>query len=659
MRDLISSAVEEYKTAFKECNIQQKWHSETIFRKAAPFLNGHFTLAIVGKMSSGKSTFINTLIGEDILPTGHFQTTSAITYIEHAEDPKMVVTFCDGHEQTFEGDTIKESLKGLVSVAPEYSSLPVNDINEKITEGCTLEDLLAQKSEIEQKTKTSSSDDKWIKYYNSHSKSLITRQVQIYYPLTPEFYGWQIIDTPGVGAIGGLQDETKRLFIKRDSNGAKIVDAIIFLLRGDDNIEDEVATEFFKKTYEDLTEEAKKRLFFVLTHATTQKFRKNRKNIIAKAEEIYCQKYDIPSERFTQIDSLMARFHKDLLANNEDVSSFHPEEDDILPYDGWNPQEWECMLELISPIKKELKVRGLSRNNETIYSLMEEWGNFHKLKALINNFVKSVKEQSAQDIIYKIIEDYKHILAKYRKEIEILEGGENVIKSEREALKNKRIEYNNILKKLRRAAAIDPILKQFAFIDESLDTLSQKKSINEVQVIYQNIIDHALRKEKAIFENIQNEFKSFCEDFDPSDIILNQIDFEDLLNKAHSESFETKTKYRTETYTTGCWCEKKTTHTRKVADGTYRVSNEEVKLKAFIKYVKEEASKIKDSFEDQLKNKVILLHEYVGNDVDTKIDELNARLTELENDLSNKEEKLALLRKYASYISSVLKKAGI
>lgn len=655
MRELISNAVEEYRAAFKECNIQQKWHSETIFRKAAPFINGHFTLAIVGKTSSGKSTFINTLIGEDILPTGHFQTTSAITYIEHAEQPKMVVIFCDGHETTYEGETIREKLKDLVSVASEYSSLPVNSINDLIAGGDTLEEVLSQKFEIEQKTKTKSSEDLWIKYYETHSKSSLAKQVQIYYPLSPEFYGWQIIDTPGVGAIGGIEDETKRLFVKRDDNGSKIVDAIIFLHRGDDNIEDSVNVEFVEKTFAQLTEEAKERLFFVLTHATTQKFRKRREAILAKADEIYSQQYNIPADRCTHVDSLMARFHRDLIAKNVDISSFDPDEDNIPPYEGWNLEEWECMLELISPIKKELKTRGLSRNNDTMFALMEEWGNFHTLKEILNTFVKDVKEQSAQDIIDTIVDDYKHILAKYRKEIELLEGGESAIKLERESLQNKEREYDTILKKLRRTAAIDPILKQFAFVDEELACLDQKKSKEEIQVAYQNIMDNVLKKEKDIFENIKNEFITFCSNFDSSDIVLDQIDFDSLIHKAHIESLETKTKYRSETYTTGCWCNRKT-HTRKVPSGTYQVPNEEVKLKSFKKYVKEESRKIKDSFEAKIKEKATLLCENVEMDINTKLEELKTRLGELEKNLSNKEEELAILRKYESFISSIIKK---
>ena len=79
MQHFIKEAVDKYNGVIKKCGIKNQWRCDTINRLAKPFLYGNFTLAVVGKMSSGKSTFINALIGQEILPTGHFQTTSAIT----------------------------------------------------------------------------------------------------------------------------------------------------------------------------------------------------------------------------------------------------------------------------------------------------------------------------------------------------------------------------------------------------------------------------------------------------------------------------------------------------------------------------------------------------------------------------------------------------
>ena len=653
MRDQISAEIKDYKKALRKCKIKQKWHSKTILRKAAPFLDGHFTLAVVGKMSSGKSTFINTLIGADLLPTGHFQTTSAITYIENADTPKMVVSYCDGHEETFTENNIKTSLTGLVSVDPYYSSLPINAINDLIAGGDSLDEVLSKKFEIEQKTKTKATEDLWIQYYESHPKSSIAEQVHIFYPLSDEFCGWQIIDTPGVGAIGGIQDETKKLFAKRDNYGSKCVDAIIFLQRGDDNMEDSANIEFVENTFAQLTDEAKSRLFFVLTHATTQKFRLMRDEILAKAKDIFLQAYNIPTKRFTYVDSLIARFKKDLEDNNTDIIMLRPDEDDIPPLEGWDPKEWACMLELLSPIKRELKNRGEARNNETILSLMEEWGNFKSLKDILNSFVKDVKTESAQEIISLIQKDYKLIVENYKNEIALIEGGENAISETRNELTRKRIEYSNILNKLRRAAAIEPLLKNFSFVDEELESIGQKKTIDEVRITYQNIMDEALRKEKDAFSTLENQFHEYCENYDSKDIILAKIDFAELCNQAHKDSTTQESVYKDEAYSTGGMSPK--TKTRTVYAGTKDVTDQVKKLEKFKQLVRIESRKIRDSFFCQLRENVSSLCKYVEQDIDIKMTDLELRLDEIESNLDKREKELTVLHGYVNYTSKISK----
>lgn len=270
MRQTIQKAVNEYERLRKECEIIDEWHYESIKRLAHPFLKGHFTLAVTGKMSSGKSTFINALIGENILPTGHFQTTSTITYIQYGPKVKMDVIYCDGHKETVEAN-IKERLLQLVAVPNEYSALPIYDINKLISGGATESKILELKEGIEAKTKCAHTDVAiWKKYIKEHRPSNIAKEVYIQYPLPEEFSGWRIVDTPGVGAVGGIQDETKKLFSLTDDNDQKMVDAIIFLQSGTDNIEDESARTFMEEVFNQLTEDAKKRMFFVLTKAVKE-----------------------------------------------------------------------------------------------------------------------------------------------------------------------------------------------------------------------------------------------------------------------------------------------------------------------------------------------------------------------------------------------------
>ena len=78
----------DMKISFKEGRVEE---IETL---AAPFLKGYFTLAVIGKMSSGKSTFINAFLKNGkLLPTGVMQTTCAITEIIPSQDKKLEITY--------------------------------------------------------------------------------------------------------------------------------------------------------------------------------------------------------------------------------------------------------------------------------------------------------------------------------------------------------------------------------------------------------------------------------------------------------------------------------------------------------------------------------------------------------------------------------------
>ena len=75
-----------------------------------------YRITVVGQFSSGKSTFINALIGCDILPHGVSETTATITYIHNVKEDdeligKAVVVFRDDKTETI---SIKENSSALV-----------------------------------------------------------------------------------------------------------------------------------------------------------------------------------------------------------------------------------------------------------------------------------------------------------------------------------------------------------------------------------------------------------------------------------------------------------------------------------------------------------------------------------------------------------------
>ena len=59
-----------------------------------------FYLAVLGQFKRGKTTFINALLGEEILPTGILPLTSVITLIRFGETKRTEVVFLDNRRCT-------------------------------------------------------------------------------------------------------------------------------------------------------------------------------------------------------------------------------------------------------------------------------------------------------------------------------------------------------------------------------------------------------------------------------------------------------------------------------------------------------------------------------------------------------------------------------
>ena len=171
------------------------------------FSEGRFHLAVLGQFKRGKSTLLNALIGESILPVGVVPLTAASTFIQFGETAKIKVRYQDNRpEGEFDGASTDERSAFLAGFVTEKGN-PQN------------------------------------------RQGIAEVQVDLPVPILSD--GLVLIDTPGIGSTCRNNTTVTLDFLQQ-------CDAALFLVSADPPIT-EVELEFLR-----LVKEKVPRLFFVL-----------------------------------------------------------------------------------------------------------------------------------------------------------------------------------------------------------------------------------------------------------------------------------------------------------------------------------------------------------------------------------------------------------
>lgn len=432
-RMMVNDAIELYEHARLMAAVSDTGLSASIYRMAEPFRKGHFTLAVVGKMSAGKSTFINALLGDkDLLPTGYFQTTCTLTTISHSEHRKLYVIYGDSREEEI-SENIGEALAKLVAIEPQYNSLPVNNVNRLILNDVSKDDICSEKliREMESLSKNTIDVDLLKKYLELHPKEKIPMEVAIECPLSENYRGWRIVDTPGVDAVGGIEDDTRKFLCGKDEEGNHNVDAIIFIQAAKGDMQSKSLNDFVNDTIGDLTEEAKKRAFFVLTHATNPDFIARKDEIMDLAKQLFVDYAHVGDEsRLIAVDSLAS------LLEDDPTLDFKSLVKDKTPAPAhWDTDGWKDCRNLIQQVKNILENKDdIEFNNENTRCKLHELANFETFRNFLNEFVKQEKNKAFCDIIETIEKDINGCIAIREQDIRIIET--NLGKSPQEFLED-------------------------------------------------------------------------------------------------------------------------------------------------------------------------------------------------------------------------------
>ena len=227
-----------------------------------------FLLAIVGEVKAGKSTFINALLGEAVLPTAALQATSEIVEIYKSEKKKVRVTFANGTEQVVEDDP-QTFLKKIAAVQEEDRDIPIVQVNKFLMDRYSDRSKKAVFSEEELRDFIDDPElenvhnlekeefARKIREYVQHNISCaeIPKEIALSYPIAfLRSKHFRIVDTPGINAIGGIEDQTKN-FINQ-------ANAVIYLHKAG-HLESRALRNALEN---ELPEQVKERLILVLTH---------------------------------------------------------------------------------------------------------------------------------------------------------------------------------------------------------------------------------------------------------------------------------------------------------------------------------------------------------------------------------------------------------
>lgn len=367
---------------------------ESVSKDADKIKKKVFNLMVLGEAKSGKSTFINAYLGEEILPMDELQCTSSIIEIKIGDKFELKAQKASRDEIIItEFNEITEFLQTHAAIPDEYRNIPITTINnwlleykdKKILEN-DIKDFLNEKEVKEAnifKIDEKEYKDLICKYINENKskwKEIITK-IEITYTLPEAMQDITIIDSPGVGARGNVGKITEDYIEKAD--------AIIFIksLVGQ-ALENNSFQELIRNK---ITNKKKELMFLVFTGKCRDLNDLGFEKLKHKAIEMY--KNDIDKEKILFVDSKIQLFLNKCLKldTSEKIKDFF----ENLNKTGDNFESAENIW-----LKSYGDVYKFENN-------MEEKSNFNSVNKAINKFARQANYLRLIEFLKSLNNEYK------------------------------------------------------------------------------------------------------------------------------------------------------------------------------------------------------------------------------------------------------------
>lgn len=542
----IAKAKDKYLAAKKnDCHIG---NVESVKRLARPFERDHFTLAIIGGMSSGKSSFLNAFLGEkNLLPTGGDQTTYSLTSIYYSKKEKVSVEYMDGHIDVFNANSnsdLKDILTNTVAIPQEFGNgFPLLEINNDILCGLSESNILKKAdiySNIAKRQITTSELSNYLKTHMDPSK--FVKEVSVGINLS-SLEGWKIVDTPGVCALGGIEELTRNYIFGTDEYGYDNVDAVLLVYKGSVSLQEHPElTEFIK----DVTRRKKSiiadRSFMIVTHSASDHFQENPNylnNALNQIDNL------IPKERIFYVDNNLELFCRIREREGKDFMDMITKSS----LEDW-PKETSSRLKAMKSDFLEERDKDMILNEDFINEI-QKISQFHILREELEKFIVERKQKAYDEIIQLIKEDLNNLAnrknedkAKVEKDLR----GEQDLASqiEDEKMKNEAslLEFNNFVDSLRTDYSVAKIRKMYQNISQAAKGISSLLSISQISGEAESIENALKEKKDEILREVEKKSKNYFSNIHiPSFPVL---DFKSIINKAQKSESNQKDNWQAE-----------------------------------------------------------------------------------------------------------------
>ena len=346
--------------------------------------DGRYTLAVVGEAKAGKSTLINALLGEHVLPTGVLQTSSAIVEICKSEKKYVEVHYADGRTQTVDDDPSTPNL----DEASEY---------------------LRQIGAVKDKNRGSQ------EYEEGQLPPDIPAKIIFGFPLKYAFDGLRLVDSPGVNAIGGFQDATHEYIRKAN--------AVLFVHSLEFPIESSSFSDFINQVVPDRTRET---LFLVLTKSGGRsKIETDEK--VSKACRQYDKEFD--QRRVLHVDSMLKIVSDEIKGFDSATSlkEYYREQKEHFEAEYEHEQSresrdkavnFDIKLRLLTNILGDI---GDDSDRETVQSELRKLSNFDEMERLIDDFSSQAPGLQLSYLLRSVKSGYDNQTAEYEQNFDAWE----------------------------------------------------------------------------------------------------------------------------------------------------------------------------------------------------------------------------------------------